>query len=86
MSESFVGTTLKPIDLKTLQDIIKRCVSKQGWHFLRWPHRVRLFEIGSEPTDVSAEDFATCSEGQAFNQTRELRWKRQGTTTKFSTF
>lgn len=73
MNDAFVGTTSAPIELEKLQKLVKRCIKDSGWQFLRWPHRVKLSHI-----DISSKDFSTCYEGQAFDQTRELRWKRQG--------
>ncbi|MEM8806724.1 MAG: hypothetical protein AAGF01_11910 [Cyanobacteria bacterium P01_G01_bin.38] len=74
MSNAFVGVTPNPVDKTTLQDIINRCIDSNGWQFLRWPHQVKLSPV-SDTTDFSA-----CQEGQAFDQDRELRWKRQGQT------
>jgi hypothetical protein len=71
MSQPFVGTTQSPIDLETLETLIKRCINSNGWQFLRWPHQVKMLPL-SQPTELD------CQEGQAFDQVRELRWKRKG--------
>lgn len=70
MSEAtaFVGTA-DNLDLTTLRSLIDDCVSEQAWRFLRWPHEVKLLEPTKE-IDYS------CREGQVFNQSSELRWKK----------
>lgn len=70
MSEQtvFVGTA-DNLDQAALQSLIGHCVSDQAWRFLRWPHEVKLLNPKKE-IDYS------CREGQVFDQTSELRWKK----------
>ena len=77
MSEAFIGVTPAPIGLEVLKATIERCVSDRGWQFLRWPHRVELLPMKG-PLKELCKDFDTCPEGQAFDENRELRWKRTG--------
>lgn len=73
MSEPYVGIALEPVSLARLKEIVDSCMGESSWLFLRWPHRVLLRSIGEAP-----ETGFDCLEGQAFSQTRELRWKRKG--------
>lgn len=73
MSNSYVGVASTPLDASKLKDLISRCISN-GWLFLRWPHKVHLSPMDSS---LAVQDLL-CQEGQAFNQSRELRWRRKG--------
>ncbi|NEP19534.1 MAG: hypothetical protein F6J97_22020 [Leptolyngbya sp. SIO4C1] len=59
------------IDADALTALIDRHVAKPYWQFLRWPHQVKLKEPGK------AINFS-CTEGQVFNPSSELRWQRRG--------
>ncbi|MBE9063114.1 hypothetical protein [cf. Phormidesmis sp. LEGE 11477] len=73
MSEPYVGVAPEPVSLERLEEIVDSCMDVDSWLFLRWPHRVLL-----RPVSESPETGFDCLEGQAFSQTRELRWKRKG--------
>ena len=72
MSKAYVGVSSAPVELETLQQLINDCI-EEGWLFLRWPHKVLL-----ESVKESFELISSCKEGQVFNNTRELRWRKQG--------
>lgn len=74
MSNVYVGVTPEPVDLEQLQKIVDSCMGKDGWLFLRWPHKVLL-----QPVSAPPKTGFDCQEGQAFSNTKELRWKRKGT-------
>lgn len=73
MSEPYVGISPEPVSLKRLGELVNSYMDVDSWLFLRWPHRVLLRPIGEPP-----ETGFACLEGQAFSQTKELRWKRKG--------
>lgn len=70
MSEASVSVSQKKVDAETLVELIERYISPDGWTFLRWPHRVKMLPL------KETQDF-NCWEGQAFDRSCELRWKRQ---------
>ncbi|MGF1524265.1 MAG: hypothetical protein ACFBSF_18245 [Leptolyngbyaceae cyanobacterium] len=71
MTQAFVGVNSSPLDQDGLQALMQHCGGEKSWHFLRWPHKVKL-EFG-QPHSVDFD----CTEGQVFNQDCELRWKRK---------
>lgn len=73
MSEEFVGVSEGPVALETLQTLVRRCVGDGGWLCLRFPHRIDLLPMSELP-----ESGLACMEGQAFNQAKELRWRKVG--------
>lgn len=73
MSDAYVGFSATPVDSETLNQLIDSCVENDGLLFLRWPHRVKML-----PASKRAEIDFKCQQGQAFNQTKELRWKPKG--------
>jgi hypothetical protein len=70
MNSGFVGIRMVPSQAE-LQSLLETHAGEQGWHFLRWAHRVSGFRQGI-PTAFD------CIEGQMFTGDRELRWKPQG--------
>ena len=73
MSNAYVGVSPKPVELEQLQKLVDSCMDKDSWLFLRWPHKVLLRPVNEPP-----ETGFACLEGQAFDKTKELRWKRKG--------
>lgn len=73
MNNPYVGISPAPLSISALKALVDGCVGSDGWLFLRWPHKVDLLPVA----DKTEEDLV-CWEGQAFNQSRELRWKRKG--------
>lgn len=68
MSQPYVGVSSDSLNAKTLQALVKHCFSERCWHCLQWPHMIK-FQAG-QPADFSS------TEGQVFDQNRELRWKQ----------
>lgn len=71
MSKASVVATQMPVKAEKLPALIERYISNQGWLFLQWPHKVSMVPI------KGSKNFE-CREGQAFDQSCELRWKYIG--------
>lgn len=72
MSNSYVGVSAVA-DTTALAKLVNDHIGSDGYLFLRWPHQVHC-SLVSEPPEAGID----CSEGQAFNQSKELRWKQKG--------
>lgn len=71
MTQAFVGVNAVHLNQAGVQTLMQHFESAQAWHFLRWPHTVKL--AAGHP---QSDDF-DCAEGQMFNRDCELRWKRK---------
>ena len=66
---TYVATSL--ISKAQLEELLNKLEGKDYCYFLRWQDKVSGFRQDF-PVNISA------SQGQIFNQVRELRWKSQG--------
>ena len=72
MSNQYVGVA-SVANIAAVTKLVNDCIGSNGYLFLRWPHKVHCSSVSELP-----EEGLNCPEGQAFNQDKELRWKRKG--------
>ena len=73
MSAGFVSLSEQPVALSVVKKLVRGCFAEKGLVCLRSPHKIELL-----PFSALSNAELRCTEGQAFDHQRELRWRKVG--------